>query len=102
MSDNYRVRNLESLDEQEVSFDTDFADEDGTTQRLTIHPWSRNRDEFRMADDNSVYLSIGWYHENGNQMVDENGEGQYFANTIVDRDQFISGLLEVCPELKRA
>lgn len=101
MSDNYRVRKIMADTEQEVSFDGDHGD-DGTTQRLTIHPWSRNRDDFRMADDNSVYLSIGWYHENGDQMVDENGEGQYFANTIVDREEFISGLLEVFPELKRA
>ena len=65
---------------------------DDEDYRIFIHPWIRNRPE--------VFVSVGDMKRDGEprlQYEDDN----YYECAIVDRAEFVEGLLSVFPELMR-
>ena len=66
---------------------------------LRVHPWERYRSPER--NDREVFVSVGYYNADGSQWVDPSG-GEPVWNTIVDREDFVTGILATFPELKRA
>ncbi len=85
----------EHEDIKEVSFEIRNEDEDGY-ERVYVHPWHRS---YRGYPDDSVYLSVGVYTHDGNspEAHDDN-----YWNIIVNREDFVEGILQTFPELKRA
>lgn len=64
---------------------------------VRVHPWIRyagTNDE-----DRSVFVSVGNYNPDGSE--DRIADEEPVWNIIVDRDEFVNGLLEVFPELTR-
>lgn len=83
--------------ETEVSFTDEEAAEDGSEEVLRIHPWHRtygNGDK-----DSSVFVSLGWFNPDGTEPDDL--ENPHW-NIILNREDFVEGILAVFPELKRA
>lgn len=68
-------------------------------QAVKVHPWHRYKDtDF---EDSKVFLSVGHYKANGEENYIE-GEGEPVWNILVDREEFVEGLLRVFPELARS
>lgn len=86
MAARIRVRNFEPFpDEQTVIFTPSTSKH----SRLAIHPWSR--------DYPAVYIALGLMDKNaGPTKVDS------FENIVIDREDFVQGILAVFPELTRA
>ena len=64
---------------------------------VRVHPWAR-KNRFTQNTDREVFVEVGykpWPH-------DEKADPQPSWCIIVDRDEFVQGLLETFPELKRA
>ncbi|QDK01476.1 hypothetical protein SEA_LEEROYJENKINS_80 [Microbacterium phage LeeroyJenkins] len=82
----------EGLVNGEVDFELHDSDPDDY-RIVNIHPWNR-------GSDHSVFVSVGTYEnaERGNPEGVENNDW----NIIVNREDFVEGLLAVFPELKRA
>lgn len=79
-----------------VNGEVDFEvhDQDDTDYRIVrVHPWGR-------AGDNSVYISVGTYLDEDGTPPEE-PEDNYW-NIIVNREDFVEGLIQTFPELKRA
>lgn len=74
------------------------ADDDGYLS-LRVHPWARYRGPDRT--DREVFVSVGNYNADGSEWTDPNG-GEPVWNIIVDREDFVTGILATFPELKRA
>lgn len=75
------------------------ADEKGFLNGVRVHPWDRHR-RFG-GNDRSVYISVGWFGEDGEIGRDDEDNDEY-QNVIVNRDDFVEAILAVFPELKRA
>lgn len=67
-------------------------------QAVTVHPWHRYKGTD--YEHHAVFVSVGNYNSDGQE--DYTGDGEPAWNIIVDREEFITGLLETFPELKRA
>lgn len=81
----------------EMSFTITNPEEDGY-QKVYIHPWHRY---YRTNhESHEVYISVGTYDENGDS-PDDLGENNMW-NIIVDREDFVEGIIQTFPELKRA
>lgn len=77
-------------------------DDGGNIQKIRIHPWERKRRyDNSGTPDREVFLSIGWY-DNNDEVIEEEDGSEIMENIIVDRDDFIEGILAVFPELRRA
>lgn len=80
---------LHTLQESEFEIqDADWAED--LITHVKVHPWHRykgTKDESRQ-----VYVEVGFQ---------ERDEGDHY-NVIVDREEFVTGLLETFPELRRA
>lgn len=66
--------------------DADWEEENLVTT-VKVHPWIRHGGE-----DRQVYLEVGF----------QEPAGEGYHNIIVDREEFVTGLIEVFPELRRA
>lgn len=72
--------------------------EGGQYTAVRVHPWHRHKDTAH--EDRSVFVSVGHYTPDGSEAYEDECEPVW--NIIVDRDEFVTGLLETFPELKRA
>lgn len=81
----------------EMSFEITNEDEDGY-QKVYIHPWHRIHRGY--GESHEVYISVGVYNEDGDG-PENLGENNMW-NIIVDREDFVEGLIQTFPELKRA
>ena len=73
--------------------------DDGGYLSLRVHPWARYRGPERT--DREVFVSVGHYNADGSEWVDPSG-GEPVWNIIVNREDFVTGILATFPELKRA
>lgn len=92
---------ISNLTEGEPEFEIrdGSGEEYGQYRAVRVHPWSRR---YLNGDpDRSVYVSVGNYDPDGTEQRDSNG-GQSMWNIIVDREEFVLGILGAFPELKRA
>ena len=68
--------------------------------RIVVHPWVRDYSNFQPGRvDREVFIAVGNLTPDGQQDID--AEDGSYANIIVDRDEFVEGLLAVFPELTR-
>ena len=73
--------------------------DDGSVLAVNVHPWERT---YMSGDpDRSVFISVGFENQDGSEWENPDG-GEPKWNIIVDREEFVRGVLEVLPELKRA
>lgn len=87
--------------ERQVVFGDD--DTDFNSERLVIHPWVRDHSAIGHGVQRQVYLALGKLSEEGYGIADENGDdSDGYYNLILNREDFIEGILAVFPELKRA
>lgn len=87
---------LEEWGNGETSFVIKTEDEEGHS-KVYIHPWHRY---FRTRDEShEVYISVGVYDPEGNE---PEGIENHMWNIIVNREDFVEGLIQTFPELKRA
>lgn len=82
--------------ETEFTIVGDVDEETSTEQLLRVHPWSRYRGT--ASEDNSVFISVGWFNTDGSE---PDGLENPVWNTIVDRGDFVTGILAAFPELTR-
>lgn len=79
------------LDYNPSGFSHEELQENGYPVELRIHPWARPRGKNRI--NRQVFVSL----------TDTNPDpsaAEEFMNTIVDRDEFIDGILYAFPELQ--
>lgn len=88
------LRINEGLINGESSFQISDED-DGDYRIVEIHPWSRGRDR-------SVYISVGTYENEDGDSPEDFEDGDNYWNIIVNREDFVEGILQTFPELKRA
>lgn len=82
--------NLRDESEFEVSdFPEHLSSERDPSTFVRIHPWARDNERYGL--DTSVYIVVGHKPEDMDS----------YHCAIVDRDEFVTGLLAVFPELKR-
>lgn len=84
--------------EQEFEIQVPYDSEEGY-QSVRIHPWARYRSSNRT--DREVFIAVGNYNADGSEWEDPTG-GEPVWNIIVDRENFVEGLLATFSELKRA
>lgn len=82
-------------DMKEKSFEILNHDDEGY-ERVYVHPWSRKYRGY--PDSNEVYLSVGVYTPEGDAPDDTKDN---YWNIIVNREDFVEGLIQTFPELKR-
>lgn len=81
---------------EEISFSLiDDSDPDEPGHGVSVHPWDRP-ENMHPREVAIVVGNIIGFRDDSEDHSDE------FQITIVDRDQFVIGLLEVFPELRRA
>lgn len=82
--------------ESEVILDDEYGEmEDSSRQRIRIHPWKQGVAD-RSASE--VFVQVGLLERNGAPTY----ETQDYENAIFDREEFVSAILAVFPELRRA
>lgn len=84
--------------ESEFEIRDGYAEEEGFYQAVRIHPWHRTY--YTGGKDSSVFVSVGNY--TGDGVEDRRGDEEPVWNIIVNREDFVEGILETFPELKRA
>lgn len=100
----HRVFGVMAPDESQF-VQTENYDEEGESgpdfaYRIVVHPWERDYNNLQPGRvDREVFIAVGSLTPDGQQDIDD-GDGSY-ANIIVDRDEFVEGLLAVFPELTR-
>lgn len=75
--------------------------EDGGYTAVRVHPWARYN-QFREDYDREVFVSVGNYEADGSEWGGAGPNGEPVWNILVDREEFVQGLLETFPELRRA
>lgn len=73
--------------------------DDGGYLSLRVHPWARYHGPERT--DRKVFISVGHYNADGSEWADPSG-GEPVWSTIVDREDFVEGILATFPELNLA
>lgn len=82
--------------EREFSIVADYDSETGAEQVVRVHPWDRYART--PHHDRSVFISVGWFSEAGEECDDLENP---VWNAIVDRDDFVEGIIHAFPELQR-
>lgn len=95
-------RDIYGLKESQFTVTDAEEHDDGSLNGVTIHPW--DRDAYHGGRDRGVYINTGFFrdHEGRPFNSDNDAETEYAWNFIADREEFVTGLLAVFPELKRA
>lgn len=82
----------------EVCFTLGDGDEEEYAYAVRVHPWDRlcDSDDDTQERDRSVFISVELKNATGVDNLDDFPA----ASVIVNRDEFVGGLLAVFPELK--
>lgn len=70
----------------------------GSYRAVIVHPWHRYKGS--VDESFEVFVSVGHYNEDGTEQYVE-GQCEPVWNIIVDREEFVEGLLASFPELTR-
>lgn len=68
----------------------------GPYQAVKVHPWHRRKGQ--VHESYEVFVSVGNYHPDGTEERTDDGEPVW--NIIVDRNEFVAGLLHAFPEIR--